>query len=58
MSPDDYIVIDKTLYPTRGVILFTTYNKEKPAQYGLNFRSRDSLGVLTFIIQCHIPGSQ
>ena len=42
MSPDDYIVIDKTLYPTRGVILFTTYNKEKPAQYGLHFRSRDS----------------
>ena len=30
----------KTLCPTRarGVILFKTYNKDKPAKYGLNFR--------------------
>ena len=42
MSPDDYIVLDQTLYPTRGVILFTTYNKDKSAKYGLNFRSLDS----------------
>ena len=41
MSPDDYIVIDQT-YPTRGVILFTTYSKDRPAKYGLNFRTRDS----------------
>ena len=41
MSPDDYIVIDQT-YPTRGVILFTTYSKDRPAKYGLNFRTLDS----------------
>ena len=39
MSPDDYIAIDETLYPTRGAISFKTYNKDKTAKYGLNFRS-------------------
>ena len=39
MSPDDYIAIDETLYPTRGGISFKTCNKDKPAKYGLNFRS-------------------
>ena len=38
MSPDDYIVVDKTLYQTRGGISFKTYNKDKLAKYGLNFR--------------------
>ena len=42
MSPDDYIAIDETLYPTRGGISFKTYNKDKPAKYGLNFRSLGS----------------
>ena len=42
MSPDDYIAIDETLYRTRGGISFKTYNKDKPAKYGLNFRSLDS----------------
>ena len=42
MSPDDYIAIDETLYPTRGGILFNTYNKDKPAKYGLNLRSLGS----------------
>ena len=42
MSPDDYIAIDETLYPTRCVISFKTYNKDKPAKYGLNFRSLGS----------------
>ena len=39
MSSDDYIAIDKILYPTRGDISFKTYNKNKLAKYGLNFRS-------------------
>ena len=26
-------------YPTRGGVSFKTYNKDKPAKYGLNFRS-------------------
>ena len=40
MSPDDYIAIDKILCPTRarGIISFKTYNKDKPAKHGLNFR--------------------
>ena len=38
MSPDDHIAIDVTLYPTRCGISFKTYNKDKPAKYGLNFR--------------------
>ena len=42
MSPDDYIAIDETLYPTRGGISFKTYNKNKPAKYDLNFRSLGS----------------
>ena len=42
MSPDDYIAIDETLYPTRGGISFKTYNKDKPAKYPLNFRSLGS----------------
>ena len=58
MSPDDYIAIDETLYPTRGGISFKTYNKDKPSKSGLNFRSLSSSGVLTFIILCHIPESQ
>ena len=39
MSPHDYIAIDEILYPTRGGISFKTYSKDKPAKYGLNFRS-------------------
>ena len=42
ISPDDYIAIDETFYPTRGGISFKTYNKYKPAKYGLNFRSLGS----------------
>ena len=42
MSPDDYIAIDETLYPTRSGISFKTYNKDKPTKYGLNFRSLGS----------------
>ena len=41
MSPDDYIAIDQT-YPIIGGISFKTYNKDKPAKYGLNFRSLGS----------------
>ena len=39
MFPDPYVVIDETLYSTRGKIVFKTYNKDKPAKYGLNFQS-------------------
>ena len=42
MTPDDFLAIDETLYPTRGGISFKVYNKDKPAKYGLNFRSLGS----------------
>ena len=42
MSPDDYIAIDETLYPTRGGISLKTYSKDKPAKYGRNFRNLGS----------------
>ena len=42
MSPDDYISIYETLYSTRDGVSCKTYNKDKPATYGLNFRSLSS----------------
>ena len=42
MSPDDYIAIEETLYWTRGGISFKTYNKDKPAKYGLNIKTLGS----------------
>ena len=42
MAPDDFLAIDETLYPTQGSVSFKTYNKDKPAKYGLNFRSLGS----------------
>ena len=42
MAPDAYLAIDETLNPTRGKIAFKTYNKDKPAKYGINFRSLGS----------------
>ena len=38
MSPDNYIVINETLYPRKGGTSFKTYNRNKPDKYGLNFR--------------------
>ena len=42
MPLDNCIAIEETLYWTRGGISFKKYNKDKPAKYGLNFRSLDS----------------
>ena len=56
---DDCIAIEKTLYPTRGGISLRTYNKDKPAKYGLNSRSLgSSRHPYIYIILCHIPESQ
>ena len=38
-SPDDFLAKDEMLYPSRGSIGFSTYNKDKPAKYGLNLPS-------------------
>ena len=42
MALDDFLAIDGTLYQTQGGASFKTYNKDKPAKYGLNFRSLGS----------------
>ena len=42
MSTDHNIAIDEMLYPTKGGILFKTYNKDKPGKRGLKFRSLGS----------------
>ena len=37
--PSEHLAIDETLYPYRGRIGFRQYNPNKPAKYGLLFRS-------------------
>lgn len=39
MIADEYLALDETLYPTRNKIGFRQYNPNKPAKYGLLFRS-------------------
>ena len=41
-TPDDFHAIDETLYPTCGRVILKIYNKDKPAKYGLKFRSLGS----------------
>ena len=45
MHPDVYLSLDETLYPTRVGVAFRQYNKEKPAKYGMLFRSINSAEV-------------
>ena len=42
LVPEDYISLDETLYPTRQAISFKQYNPDKPAKYGLLFKSLNS----------------
>ena len=37
--PSEYLAIDETLYPMRHQIAFRQYNPNKPAKYGLLFKS-------------------
>ena len=39
ISPDNYIATDETLYAATDDKSFKTYNYDKLATYGLNFRS-------------------
>ena len=41
-----YLSLDETLYPTRVGVAFRQCNKDKPAKYGLLFRSINSAKVL------------
>ena len=45
MHPDVYLSLDETLYPTRVGVACHQYNKEKPAKYGLLFRSINSAEI-------------
>ena len=46
MHPNVYLSLDETLYPVRVGVVFRQYNKDKPAKYGLLFRSINSAEVL------------
>ena len=39
LVPSEYLAIDETLYPMRHQIAFRQYNPNKPAKYGLLFKS-------------------
>ena len=39
---EDYQTIDETLYPMRNQILFKQYNPDKPAKYGMLYKSINS----------------
>ena len=39
LVPPDYLSLDEPLYPTRVQIRFKQYNPDKPAKYGLLFKS-------------------
>ena len=42
MVPSDYLTIDETLYPMRTQVSFKQYNPDKPAKYGMLFKSINS----------------
>lgn len=42
MVAEEYLALDETLYPTRNKIGFRQYNPNKPAKYGLLFRSMNA----------------
>ena len=42
LVPEDYISLDETLYPMRTQVNFKQYNPDKPAKYGLLFKSLNS----------------
>ena len=42
LVPTDYISLDETLYPMRTQVSFKQYNPDKPAKYGLLFKSLNS----------------
>ena len=39
LAPEDYLSLDETLYPMRNQISFRQYNPNKPAKYGMLFKS-------------------
>ena len=39
LVPDDYLLLDETLYPMRTQISFKQFNPSKPAKYGMVYKS-------------------
>ena len=39
LVPEDFISLDETLYPMRTQVAFKMYNPDKPAKYGILFKS-------------------
>ena len=44
-TPNEFMSLDETLYPMRNQITFKQYNPDKPAKYGLLFKSLNSAGL-------------
>lgn len=43
LTPDDFLTLDETLYPMRTGVSFRQFNKNKPAKYGLLYKSLNSV---------------
>ena len=46
LTPNTFMSLDETLYPMRHQIVFKEYNPDKPAKYGMLFKSINSAGLL------------
>ena len=53
LIPDNYLTTDETLYPMRNQILFKQYNPDKPAKYGMLYKSINSARY-PFTHQSHV----
>ena len=53
LVPVDYISLDETLYPARTQVSFKQYNPDKPAKYGVLFKSLNSARYL-YTYQTHV----
>ena len=55
--PDDLLSIDETLYPMRNKVAFKQFNPNKPAKYGLLFKSINaSRYPYSFVSGCTVEG--
>ena len=53
LIPEDYLTIGETLYPMRNQISFKQYNPDKPAKYGMLYKSINSARY-PFTHQSHV----
>ena len=61
MAPGKYLTIDETLYPMRNHIGFKTYMANKPASYGINFKSINEAGfpyTYSMVVQAGKPENE